>query len=757
MSNSSNFSKYIKWMWIAFTGAIAFVSLLFIMASYGLFGTMPSFEELENPESNLATEIISSDGVTIGKFFSENRTPVKYSDLPPHLIHALVSTEDERFYSHSGIDARGTFRALFSLGSKGGASTITQQLSKLLFHGEGSRNIVLRILQKLKEWIIAIRLERQYTKNEILTMYLNKVDFVNTAVGIRSASRVYFSKEPKDLTVEEAAVFVGMLTNPSLFNPVRRIEKATERRNVVLKQMNRNDYLSERAKDSLQKTPLTLHFTPDTHNDGIATYYREYLRDFMKKWVKENPKPDGTEYNIYRDGLKIYTTIDSRMQRYAEEAMQTHMTNLQSVFNEESKKNKTAPFRDLSTEQVEGIYERAMKSSERWRLMKAQGLNNDQIRKSFSVKTKMRVFNWKGDKDTLMTPMDSIKYYKHFLHTGMMAMEPQTGQIKVWIGGINQKHFKYDHVNQGARQVGSTFKPIVYATAMDQLHYSPCDSIIDAPFTMPVGRYGILESWSPTNSDGKYTGMQTLKSALAKSINTASAKLIDRVGPSNVVQMAKKLGISNDMAPRPSIALGATEITVHDMVGAYSTFANQGIYIEPQFITSIVDKNGVILHQSVPKTKDVLNKDVSYAVVKLLEGVTQFGSGVRLRTNSGGPSYKAVTGHPYKFTNPIAGKTGTTQNQSDGWFIGMVPNLVSGVWVGGDDRATHFRGIINGQGATMALPIWGIFMKKCYADPSLNVSKGDFERPKNLSIKVDCTKADVVPEGEEEYSEEFTF
>ncbi len=756
MGKQDNFIKYTIRIWILFIMLMGSIALFFLSASMGWFGDLPTFDELENPESNLATEIISSDGVTIGKFFRENRTPIKFKDIPPHLIQALVATEDERFYEHSGIDARGTLRAVVRLGSKGGASTISQQLSKLLFHGEGSKNIFERIKQKAKEWIIAIRLERQYTKNEILTMYLNKVDFVNNAVGIRSAARIYFSKEPKDLTIEEAAVFVGMLTNPSLYNPVKRIEKAKIRRDVVLKQMYRNDFITEKVKDSLQKLPIILNYSPDSHTEGLATYYREYLRDYLRKWIDENPKADGTKYNLYRDGLKIYTTIDSRMQKHAEDAMKMHMSNLQKVFFEESKKNKTAPFRDLDTEQIDGIYNRAMKSSERWRLMKEQGKSTEEITRSFKVKTRMQIFDWKGEKDTIMTPMDSIKYYKHFLHTGMMAMEPQTGHIKVWIGGINQKHFKYDHVNQGARQVGSTFKPFVYAAAIDQLKYSPCDSIIDSKFTMPQGRYGILEPWTPSNSDGKYTGFQTLKSALAKSINTVSAKLIDRVGPKTVVQLTQKLGIKAVIEPRPSIALGATEITVHDMVGAYSTFANQGIYVQPQFITEIQNKNGVVLFKAAQKSKDVLNKEVAYAVVKLMEGVTQFGSGVRLRTSwNPGESYKAVTGHPYLFTNPIAGKTGTTQNQSDGWFIGMVPNLVAGVWVGGDDRATHFRGILNGQGATMALPIWALFMKNCYADTQLKVSKESFKVPENLSIRVDCSKSGEIVSDKEEIPDEF--
>ncbi|MCP1995062.1 transglycosylase domain-containing protein [Flavobacterium sp. HSC-61S13] len=744
VTKPSEFGAYIKWFWILFVGGMTAIILFFLFASWGVFGAMPTFDELENPASNVATEIISSDGKTLGKFYLENRVPVKFDDLPDYLVKALVATEDERFYEHSGIDARGTLRALTSVGSNGGASTITQQLAKLLFHGEGSRNIFERIAQKAKEWVIAVKLERQYTKEEIITMYLNKADFVNNAVGIRSATRVYVGKEPKDLTIDEAAMFVGMLQNPSYFNPVRRPELVQNRRNVVLHQMEKSNFITEEEKLKFQGKPLALHFTPETHKDGIATYFREYLRDFMRRWVKENPKKDGSTYDIYRDGLKIYTSIDSKMQRYAEEAVTEHLSNLQEEFFLQNKTNKTAPFLKLNQAEIESIVNRAMKNSERWRQMKEQGKSEADILASFNKKTDMRIFTWKGERDTIMTPRDSIIYYKHFLQTGLMAMEPQTGNIKAWVGGINYKHFQYDHVAQGARQVGSTFKPFVYATAIEQLHYSPCDSIIDSPFTMPKGRYGISADWSPQNSSRSYRGIMTLKAALANSVNTVTAKLMDKVGPKAVVDMTRDLGVKSEIPQQPAIALGAVEITVSDMVAAYSTFANQGVYIKPQFIMRIADKNGVVLYNAVPEAKDVLSKDVAYTVVKLLEGVTESGSGIRLRTGSGGSGYARVTGHPYKFTNPIAGKTGTSQNNSDGWFIGMVPNLATGVWVGNEDRAAHFRNTLYGQGATMALPIWGIFMKKCYADPDLKVSKGQFERPANLSIKVDCWKADVV-------------
>lgn len=741
---TKDISYYKRKFWQFFIYGFGALILFFFLASWGFFGAMPSFEELENPESNLATEVISSDGVTIGKFYNENRTPIKYEDLPQHLVNALVATEDERFYEHSGIDARRTFGAAVKLGADGGASTITQQLAKQLFHGEGSSFKVFRLIQKVKEWIIAIKLERQYTKNEIIAMYFNVYDFNNYAIGIRSASKTYFNKEPKDLTIDESAILVGMFKNSSLYNPVRNPQGVKNRRNVVLGQMLKAKIITEAQKDSFSKLPITLNFKLQTHKEGIATYFREFLREYMKKWVKENKKPDGTEYDIYTDGLKIYTTIDSKMQEHAEEAVQAHIKNLQQEFFIQQKGNKNAPFLKISEDETNRILKRAMKSSERWAVLKDLDKTEEEIIASFSKKTKMRVFTWNGEKDTIMTPLDSIRYYKSFLQAGMMSMEPQTGHIKAWVGGINYKYFQYDHVGQGARQVGSTFKPFVYATAIEQLGMSPCDSIIDSPYTIPVGRHHVTAAWTPKNSDNKYRGMVTLKKALANSINTVSAKLMDKVGPEAVVNLTKKLGVKTEIPLQPSIALGAVEVTVEDMVAAYSTFANQGVYIKPQFIDRIEDKNGVILYEPIPESHDVLNKDIAYAVIKLLEGVTEGGSGSRLRSQGGGYGYERVTGYPYAFTNPIAGKTGTSQNQSDGWFIGMVPNLVSGVWVGCEDRSARFKSITYGQGATAALPIWGYFMKKCYEDKDLQVSKDAFERPKNLSIKVDCWAPKVV-------------
>ena len=748
--------------WKLFFYGLGVMALFFTLTSWGFFGSMPSFEDLENPESNLATEIISSDGITLGKFYNENRTPIKYEDLPQSLVKALVATEDERFYEHSGIDAKRTFGAALKLGSNGGASTLTQQLAKQLFHGEGSKFILYRMIQKAKEWIIAVKLERQYTKNEIIAMYFNTADFVNTAVGIRSASKVYFGKEPRDLTVDEAAMFVGMLKNPSYFNPLRRIEKVRTRRNTVLGQMVRNHILDQATKDKLAAQPIVLHYHPESHKEGTATYFREFLREYMKNWAKENKKPDGSDWDIYSDGLKIYTTIDSKIQEHAEEAVAAHMKDLQKEFFAQQKDNPNAPFLKITPEETKRIMDKAMKSSDRWRIMKEDEKTDEEIIASFGVKTKMKIFSWNGEIDTLMTPTDSIRYYKHFLQTGVMAMEPKTGHIKAWVGGIDYKYFQYDHVGQGARQVGSTFKPFVYATAIEKLGMSPCDSIIDSPFTIPVGRHHVTEAWTPKNSDNKYRGMVTLKKALANSINTVSAKLMDRVGPESVVELTKKLGVKSDIPVQPSIALGAVDITVEDMVAAYSTFANQGVYIKPEFINRIEDKNGVVLYEPKIDSHDVLNKDIAYAVIKLLEGVTEEGSGVRLRTTGGGSGDNVWTGYPYGFTNAIAGKTGTTQNQSDGWFIGMVPNLVTGVWVGCEDRSARFKGITYGQGATAALPIWGYMMKKCYADKDLLISKDPFERPANLSIKVDCyapRKVEVdstaLPPEEEQNTDEF--
>ena len=748
---AQGFGKYIKWFWILFGSGLFFGLMIFLLASWGVFGEMPTFERLENPETNLATEFLSSDGETLGKLYlNDNRTWVGYDELPENLVQALVATEDARYYDHSGIDARGTIRAVAYLGKKGGASTISQQLSRQLFIGvRDKKSTTNALLQKVKEWVIATRLERNYTKEEIIAMYMNIYDFGNNADGIRSAARIYFGKEPLELKVEESAVLVGMLKNSSLFNPMRREELVLNRRNTVLGQMAKYEYISEKQKDSLQKLEMDINFNPESHREGLATYFRMYLQRYLKGWVKENPKPNGEKYNIYLDGLKVYTTIDSRMQANAEKAVQAHMQKLQAEFFNQNtlERNPTAPFLELETYEIDNIMERAMKNSARWKSMKRQGASENEIRSSFRKEAEMTVFDWNSDsfeKDTVMTPIDSIRYYKTFLRTAMMSMEPQTGHVKAWVGGVDYKHFQYDNVIQGSRQAGSTFKPFVYAAAIDQLRYSPCDSLPDSQYCIEPLKHNNPEAWCPKNSDGKYSGEGlTLKKALANSINTITAQLIDKVGPGSVVNIVKNMGLSREILEVPAIALGTPEFNVYEMVGAYGTFANQGVYVKPVMVTRIEDKNGTVLYEYVPETKDVLSKDVAYAMVNLMEGVTQFGSGGRLRHSwaKNQTVYKeVVTGYPYELTNPIAGKTGTTQNQSDGWFMGMVPNLVTGVWVGGEDRSIHFRSLRYGQGASMALPIWGMYMKMNYQDESLGISKAAFEEPEDLSINVDCTK-----------------
>lgn len=753
---SNSYFKFIKWFWILFAIGIMSALLLFLIASWGLLGELPTFERLENPQTNLATEIISSDDKTLGKYYlDDNRTPISFEELPKNLVNALVATEDARYYNHSGVDAWGTLRAFVYLGTKGGASTISQQLARQLFVGVRTKNKFEAIQQKIKEWVIATRLERQYTKEEIIAMYFNIYDFGNNADGIRSAAKIYFSKEPKELSIAESAMLVGMFQNSSFYNPIptRNPVGTKNRRDVVLKQMAKYDYISEKVKDSLQKIPLGLRFSPESHRDGLATYFRMHLQGFLRDWINKNPKPalegERNKWNIYLDGLKIYTTIDSRMQQNAEDAVKEHMKRLQAEFFHQNSldRNKTAPFLDLTPEEINRIMERAIKVSDRWRIMKNEGKSEKDIRASFKKPTPMVIFDWNSEgneKDTIMTPLDSIRYYKSFLRTAMMSMEPQTGHVKAWVGGLNYKHFQYDNVIQGAHQAGSIFKPFVYAAAIDQLRLSPCETFYDDEYCIEAGKHGNPEAWCPKNSEGKYTlKNMTLKKALAGSVNTVTAQLMDKVGPKPVALMAKNMGITGEIPEVPSIALGTPDVNVYEMVGAFGTFVNEGVYVKPVLVTRIEDKNGTVLYEYVPETRDVMSKDVAYAMVDLMQGVVQSGSGSRLRNDyhKNETVYKEIiTGYPYNLNNPIAGKTGTTQNQSYGWFMGMVPNLVTGVWVGGEERATHFKSITYGQGAAMALPIWGLYMTKNYANKELEVSAGDFTKPENMSINLDCAK-----------------
>ena len=706
---------------------------------------MPDLQQLENPKTNLATQIISSDGVVLGKFyFNDNRTPISFDALPNNLVNALIATEDERFFSHSGIDLKGTLRALFYLGKKGGASTISQQLARQLFVGVRSRNKAQAVLQKFKEWVLAVQLERNYTKKEIIAMYLNVYDFGYSADGIQSAAKIYFNTTPEKLTIEQSATLVGMLKNSSLFNPIRRPARVEQRRNIVFQQMKRNGFISEGEQDSLKLMPLEIDFTPDSHREGLATYFRAYLQKFMRTWTKQNPKADGTNYDVFRDGLRIYTTIDSRLQQIGESSVAAHMSNLQKefFFQNTPKLNPTAPFLDLREGEIDTLLQNTAQRSERWRKMRVAGKDEETIWASFKKPVPMEVFSWKGDRDTIMTPLDSIRYYKHFLRASMMSMNPLTGHVKAWVGGFNYKHFQFDQVYQGRRQIGSTFKPFLYATAIDQLRLSPCDILPDALFCIEPMKHGNVDAWCPKNSGNKYGQMRTLKNALANSVNTVSARLMDKVGPRPVINLARKMGITSYLPRVPSIALGTPDISLFEMVGAYSTFANKGIYVKPIMISRIEDKNGTVLFEVVPETTDVLSEESAYVTVDLLKGVTESGSGIRLRhqgADEANYAYKnVVTGYPYQFQNPIAGKTGTTQNQSDGWFMGMVPNLVTGVWVGGDDRAVHFEDIAFGQGATMALPIWAMYMRGAYEIPELGISLEDFEAPEKLTIPIDC-------------------
>ncbi len=721
MSNKtthSHFKKYLFVFWLVVVLPFLGIAFFLFLVSNGSFGELPTFEELENPKSNLASEIISSDQVIIGKYYVENRTNIHFSDLSPNIVKALKATEDIRFESHSGVDMRGLMRAVFRAGTAGGGSTITQQLAKLLFH-EKPDTKAERILQKIQEWIIAVRLERNYTKEEIMSMYLNKAEFSSNAYGIKSASRTYFKKNPEQLSVQEAAVLVGMLQAPTRYNPAINPKNSLERRNIVLSQMKKYNFLTAQQFDSLKATPIRLHYQSEDHNYGLATHFRETLRTEMLQWCKEHKKADGHSYNLYTDGLKIYTTIDSRMQRYAEEAMKEHLAELQKAFFVHWKgREPWAEHKEIVTD--------AMKRSERYIALKDSGVSVKDIEKIFNKKVKMTIFSWRGDIDTMLSPLDSIKYYKMILQGGFMSMDPQTGYVRTWVGGLDYRYFKYDHVKEGTRQVGSTFKAFLYTLAMQE-GYSPCYKVPNVPVTidMPPPQ----PPWSPKNADGKNGGIFTLKYGLAESVNNLSAYLMKQFGPQAMIDVARKMGITTPIEAVPSICLGTCDVSVYEMVGAYATFANKGVWTEPIYKTRIEDKNGNVLQEFVPRKVEAISEETAYLMLNLLQGVVQYGTGARLR------------GPQYKFTNPIAGKTGTTQNQSDGWFMGLVPNLVSGCWVGCEDRIVHFRSLEQGQGARTALPIWGLFMKKVYADKTLNVSKGDFERPSQpISVELDCDK-----------------
>ena len=810
--------RFLIIFWITVLFPFLFIGIIFILINKNVFGKLPGFEELENPKTNLATEIYSSDQVMLGKFFKENRTIVDFNDVSPNLLNALIATEDIRFYEHSGIDARALLRVIKGVATmdlSGGGSTITQQLAKNLYkmridsseYQTGLHGKTNLIITKLKEWVTAVRLERNYTKQEIIAMYLTTVDFGSNAFGIKSAARTFFDTTPDSLALEQAAVLVGLLKAPTYYSPKLNPENSLRRRNTVISQVEKyQDKLAEmhgyKIKppayyDSLRALPIKLKYSVQSHTKGIARYFREYIRILMYKkkpvapekpekpekanwseykrykekmaayeikyhnfledslewvtnqlygWCNKNKKPNGQNYNIYRDGLKIYTTINYQMQSYAEQAVAEHMGGyLQPLFFKRQKGRKKAPFTwRLTTKQIDNILKQSMKRTERYRRLKYD-LKKDSatIAEIFNTPVKMRVFSWKGLKDTIMTPMDSIRYYKYFLHAGLMSIEPQTGYVRAYVGDINYNYFKFDNVSLSRRQVGSTFKPFVYSIAMED-KISPCHKVPNVPITIDLPEGQEPPTWTPKFSTSKKDGeMVSLKYGLANSLNQISAWIMKKYGPVKIREMAYKTGIKSWLPAVPSLCVGAAEVRLSEMVSAYTTYANEGIHSEPVFVTRIEDKNGNVIARFKSKRREALNVNTAYRMTDLMKAVVDMGTSTRLR-------YK------YGFTNEIAGKTGTTNDNSDGWFIGYVPNLVTGVWVGGEERSIRFESSVDGQGAAMALPIWALYMQHCYKNEKLGISKEPFKKPALYDgVELDCEKYDEMhPENNSQYNQD---
>lgn len=773
-----NFSVYLKILWGAVGAVILFTIVLFWLIAAGKLGFMPSFEELENPKSLVATEIITSDHQTLGKYYDEeNRTLVKYDDLSKDLVNALVATEDERFYQHSGVDLRGLFRVVKGVvtnnTSSGGGSTISQQLAKLLFPRERISGVKL-VIRKFREWIIAVKLERSYTKNEIITMYLNKFEFIYNAFGIEVAAQTYFSTTPDSLNLEQSAMLVGMLKNPGLYNPKRFEKRALARRNVVLGQMLKNRYINREQYDSTIVQPLELKFNQSGLKKGIAPYFRKYLertmiaqkpnredygnsaaseQKFMEDsvswytdplygWCNKNLKPDGQPYDLYSDGLKIYTTIDYRMQEYAETAVEKHLKNLQPVFDASIKNNRNAPFaNDNSDELVERILFKEISRSERYKSLKRKGLTKERIIKQFNVPDTLTVYTWDGWKDTIMSPMDSIKYYLKHLSSSFMAMDPNTGEVKAWVGGAAYGFTEIDMVRSSTykRQVGSTCKPFLYTLAM-QNGMSPCDKVPndEVTFTMPNGTTWTAKNSGPTDYDGK---MVTLRWGLANSVNQVSAWVMNRFNPTAMKNVMRRMGIYSHIDAVPSMFLGTSEITLYEMVAAYSVFANKGVYSSPVIVSRIEDKNGNLLSTFHTRRHDAIDENTAYLMTNLLQNVVKIGSGRRLTFNFG--RFQEYAG----FKAPFAGKTGTTQDQGDGWFVGFTPELVAGTWTGANYARIHFDDLNLGQGANMALPVFGRFFKQVFADSTLNYTQDfQFEKPEGFNMNLDCNDDETKEE-----------
>jgi penicillin-binding protein 1A len=714
-------------IWKIVIGGFTLVVLLFVVTYFGLFGPLPPFRDLENPKSNQATEVLSADKVVLGTYYIQNRSSVNYNQLSPNVVNALIATEDNRFYEHSGIDFRRvlTIPLLNLIGKKQGGSTITQQLAENLFSGQRAHNPFIRFTQKLKEWIIAVQLERRYTKQEILTMYLNTVDFgAYNTFGIKSAARTYFNVTPDKLTPEQSAMLIGMVKGPGVYSPIRHPDRALNRRNLILGLMNKQGYLSDGQLQELKQKPLGLDFNPIDHNDGLAPYFRAVLKQDVQKIFKDQniTKSDGTPYDLDRDGLKIYTTIDATMQQYAEEAQKEYMPALQNEFNQQWH----GVSREKNIKNYKIIIDAGMLRSDRYKSLYAQGKSDEEIRDNFNTPDSLELFTWKGTIDTVMKPIDSIVYTKLMLRNAMMSMDPTTGYIKAWVGGTNFEHFKYDQVKVGTRQVGSTAKPFTYAVAMEN-GFSPCMEVDNVPVT--ITGYG-SGPWTPGSSPLEtLPGAITLRTALAHSQNWVTAYVMNEVKPVPVMELIKKMGVTSVVPPYPSICLGVFNASVFDMTGAYSVFANHGTWTEPTYILRVEDKNGNVIYTHTPKVVQAMDAQTAYVMTYMLKGVIEDGTGSRLR-------YK------YGITNPVGGKTGTTQENSDGWFMGITPQLVTGVWTGAEDRDIHFRSTRLGEGANSALPIFALFMKRVYANTALGIKKNvDFDAPKGgVTTILDCNQ-----------------
>lgn len=721
--------RLIMLIWIGFLGIITGTVLYFTALEHdfmGFFGPIPSLESLENPKTELASEIYSADGKLMGKYYRENRSPVEYEEISPYMINALIATEDIRYESHSGIDLKGLTRAIVRLGKDGGASTITQQLAKNLYRTRGAASkgklhdypLIGTIVSKTKEWVTAIKIERNYTKKEIITMYLNTVEFGSNAFGIQTAARTFFDKHPSQLNVPESAILVGLLKAPTRYSPVSNPDRSKSRRNTVLEQMEKYKFITSSQSSYFKSQPIKLKFGVDDHVGGIAPYFREEAKKFLKKWAKESGR------DLYSDGLRIYTTIDSRMQAYAEGVVEKQMKKQQKIFYKHWEGRN--PWVDAYNVELPNFIETLAKTTTQYRAFrKKYGKDTASIKKAMNTPVKVRVFSWTGEKDTLLSPMDSLRYYKHFLHTGFMSMEPQSGHVKSWVGGINYKYFQYDHVKQGRRQPGSTFKPIVYASAID-LGYTPCHQFVDQPIVFNAGG----GPWVARNATLSYTGVpMTLRRALGQSINSVTAGLTKAIGVRTIIEHARELGISSPLRSVPSLCLGSSEVSLFEMLGAYSTFVNKGKHTVPIFISRIEDRNGNIVKEFIPKVTKVLDEETAYIMLHMLRAALEPG-GTSTRLWSYGVANK----------NEVGGKTGTTQNNSDAWFIGVTKDLVSGAWVGGDNRSIRFRSIVYGQGAVLALPMWGEYMKSIYANKDLPYTRGSFERPDKVDIELNCAK-----------------